>query len=121
MAQIIGLTACKINGIFRVDVRNARWRGQKVVNQVVTQGGVKIANGVPLISGSFDEIIPKTAQFDWAALTEFSIQLYDFETRSVLLMAAEGCEWESIDGQTDLGSANTSKSIAWKGRLIPKL
>lgn len=119
MATVIGLTLVKINGSFRVDVKNARWSDKRTVTQTNTGGGVVEAIGPELCSGSFDEVIPKSGQFNWRALKDFSVQIYDKETRSVLLAAFEGCNWDGIDGSSDSQSAATQKSITWKGTAIP--
>ena len=118
---VIGLTLVKINGRFRLDVKNARWSTRRAVTQVVTGAGVRAATGEELPSGSFDEVIPRDAQFDWRSLRNFSIEVYDKETRGVLLFAAEGCNWSGLDGNTDLGSANTGKAITWSGTKVTKV
>lgn len=117
MATVLGLTMAKINGIFRVDVKNARWSDKRNVLQIPTGGGVVEAIGEELISGSFDEVIPKTKAFNWRALTDFSVEIFDKETQSILVFAAEGCNWDGLDGTSDLGQANTGKAITWKGTL----
>lgn len=119
MALVIGLTLVKVNGIFRVDVKNARWDDTRAVQQHVTGGGVREALGAELVSGSFDEVIPLSGQFNWRALKDFSIQIYDKETRKILVFAAEGCNWEKISGTSDQQQANTAKAISWKGTSIP--
>lgn len=120
MAQVIGLAAAKVNGIFRVDVKKMSYDVQRVVTQNVTQGGVKNSKGVFLVSGTFEEVIPKTQQFDWGALEDFSVQFYDYETRAILIFSAEGCLAERIGGNADLGSASAGKTISFKGTLTSK-
>lgn len=115
MAEVVGLTLAKINGVYNVYVRNSRWSNRRTVNQIVTGGGVVESIGVELISGNFDEVIPPSPSFNWRALRNFTIQIYDQPTQKVLLMSAEGCNWEGIDGQNDLGSATSGRTIAWKG------
>jgi len=119
MATVIGLTLIKINGQFKADVKNARWTDDRVVNQVNTGGGVRESIGPELPSGSFEEVIPRNTAFDWRSLTDFSIQIYDKETKSQVIAAFEGCNWNKIDGSSDLQSATTQKGISWKGTAIP--
>lgn len=120
MANVIGMAAAKVNGLYRVDVKNMRYTVQRALTQHVTQGGTKMSKSVFLVSGSFEEVIPKTDQFDWGALEEFAVQFYDYETRSILIFSAEGCEAESVAGNSDLGAGNAGKSIAFKGTLSAK-
>jgi hypothetical protein len=115
MATVIGLTLAKINGIFHVDVRNARWSVKRQVQQHVTAGGVREAIGVDIPSGSFDEVIPKDKVFDWRKISDFSIQIYDKETRSIEIASFTGCNWDGIDGSSDLSSATATKAVTWKG------
>lgn len=118
MASVIGLTRVKINGTFRIDVRNARWSDKRQVQQHVTAGGVKEAIGEELCSGSFDEVIPKSGKFNWRALTDFTIEIYDKETLSIVIASFEGCNWDGLDGSSDLASANTGLAITWKGTAV---
>ena len=119
MATVLGLYAVKINGVYRLDVVNATWDDTRSLSPIVTGGGVKMAIGAEIPTGTFGEVIPKTAIFNWRQLVDFSIQLYDFETRSILFMQAEGCNWGKIAGSADMQSANTRKNINWTGTLIP--
>lgn len=112
---VIGLTKAKINGIYQVDVRNARWSAKRAAPQHVTAGGVKMAIGVELPSGSFDEVIPRSKAFNWRAIKDFTIEIFDAETRSIVLAAFEGCNWNDISGTSDLAQASTSKAIGWAG------
>ena len=117
-ATVIGLTLVKINGLFRVDVRNARWSTRRANQQHVTGGGVRQSTGEEIPSGSFDEVVPRDAQFDWRSLRNFSIEVFDKETRSIKVFAAEGCNWTGIDGSSDLSQANTGKAITWNGTKV---
>lgn len=113
MAQVIGLTLAKINGRFHVDVSGSRWDVRRGVQQHTTGGGIKSATGEAMASGSFDQVIPKQADLDWAALTDFSVEIYDKETRSIVIAAFEECNWNSVGGNSDNAGANTRKAIAW--------
>ena len=117
-ATVIGLTQCKINGLYRVDVRNARWSIKRANQQHVTGAGVRQSTGEEIPSGSFDEIIPRDKQFNWRGLRNFSIEVLDKETRSVVIASFEGCNWTGIDGTTDLSQANTTKAITWNGSKV---
>lgn len=116
--SIIGLTLAKIDGTFHLDVRNSRWSNKRNANQVVTGGGVEIAVGEELPSGSFDEVIPKTPGFNWRALKNFRIDIYDKPTRKRIVASFEGCEWTGIDGSSDNQAANATKAITWVGRKV---
>jgi hypothetical protein len=115
---VIGLTLAKINGLYRVDVRNARWSTRRAAQQHITGAGVRQSIGEEVPSGSFDEVIPRDKQFNWRALKNFSIEVYDKETRTILVFGCEGCNWSGLDGSSDLGQANTSKAIAWIGTKV---
>ena len=115
MATVIGLTQAKINGIFHVDVRNSRYSVKRATTQHVTAGGIKIAVGEMIPTGSFDEVIPRTQGFAWRDLSDFSIEIYDKETRSIVIASFEGCHWSGVDGSSDLAQANASKAITWAG------
>jgi hypothetical protein len=120
---VAGLTLAKLNGIYRVDVMNSSWSAARALNQFITGGGVRKSKGTPLVSGSFDEIIEVEGQgpFNWFDLEDFSIQIYDQPTRSVLIFEAIGCDWERLDGNSAAQGANTSKKIGWKGTRVPKV
>lgn len=120
MAEVIGLTLAKINGIYHLDVVNARWSVKRANQQHVTGGGVKQAVGTEIPSGSFDEVIPKTAGFNWRALQDFTIDIYDKETRSIVVASFSGCNWTGIDGSSDLSSAMARKSVGWNGNDVNK-
>jgi len=113
--NVIGLTLVKINGIFHLDVRNARWSDKRAVQQHVTGGGVRSAIGVEIPSGSFDEVIPKQGALNWRSLKNFSIEVFDKETRQIVVASFTGCNWTGLDGTSDLSQANTSKAVNWNG------
>lgn len=113
MAEVVGLTLAKINGKYHVDVLSARWDIKRADQQHITGGGVKQAIGELVGSGSFDQVIPKQGDLDWAALQDFSIDIYDKETRSQVIASFRVCNWNSLGGNSDLASANTKKSISW--------
>jgi hypothetical protein len=117
--SVIGLTTVKINGTYRVDVKNARWSIRRAGQEFVTPAGVRISKGAQIPTGTFDEVIPRSGIFDWRSLSSFSIEILDQETRSITIFAAEGCEWQGLDGSTDLGQASTGKNISWHGTGIP--
>jgi hypothetical protein len=121
MAEVLGLTMVKINGLFELDVVNARWDVTRAVVQHVTAGGVVEAIGVEIPSGSLDEVIPKQGATDWRKLSDFQIDIYDKETRKILLFSASGCNWDKVSGSSDLGSATTKKAITWKGTDVNTL
>ena len=113
--NVIGLTLVKINGIFDLEVRNARWSDKRAVQQHVTGGGVRSAIGQEIPSGSFDEVIPKAGAQKWRTLKNFSVEVYDKETQKIVIASFSGCNWTSLDGSSDLSQANTSKAITWNG------
>ncbi len=115
--EIVGLTMVKINGIFRVDVKNSRWGVKRPTPQFDTGGGVRTAFGLERPSGSFDEVIPKKP-FNWRALRNFSIEIYEKESLTVIAFSAERCNWGGLDGSSDLSSATTSKAIQWVGEIV---
>ncbi len=106
----VGLALVKINGMFHLDVKGARWSTRRADTMHVTGKGNVQAIGLPQPSGSFDEIIPRTGALDWASLRDFSIEILDYENKTTLF-AADVCNWTNIDGQADLGGANATKSI----------
>ncbi len=118
---VLGLTLAKINGTFHIDVRDSRWSVKRANTQHVTGGGVRQSIGENLPSGSFGEVIPRESAFAWAALKNFSVEIYDKETQSVVVAAFEGCNWNGIDGSSDLGQANTGKNISWNGSIVVKI
>jgi hypothetical protein len=120
-ADVIGLTLAKLNGIYEVDVLNSRWDVSRAVAVHTTAAGNRQALGVPIPSGSFDEVISRQGATDWTSLTDFRIDIYDKETKSIVVFSASGCNWEKIGGSTDEPSATTKKSIAWKGTDVNKV
>lgn len=118
---VLGLTLAKINGTFHVDVKDSRWSVKRANTQHATGGGVKQSIGMDMSSGSFGEVIPRDHAFDWHALKNFSVEIYDKETQSIVIAAFEGCNWNGIDGSSDLGQANTGKNISWNGSTVVKI
>lgn len=114
-STVIGLCSIKINGLFRVDAKSARWSAKRSVTQNVTQGGIRQSTGEALPTGSFEEVVPRDKRFNWKALRNFSIEIYDKETNGQLVFACNGCNWDGIDGNTDLNQALTGRTISWKG------
>lgn len=112
---VAGLTMAKIDGIWHVDVKDSRWSVKRANPQMVTGGGVKQAIGANLPSGSFGEVIPRDKGFNWAAKKNFAIEIYDKETQSLVIASFTGCNWNGVDGSSDLGQANTGKNISWNG------
>jgi hypothetical protein len=120
MAEALGLTLAKINGKFHVDVSGSRWDVKRADQQHVTGKGVQQAIGFEIGSGSFDQVIPKTKDLDWRSLTDFSIEIYDKETRSIVIASFERCNWTGVSGSSDLASANTRKSVTWVCGVVNK-
>jgi len=116
--MVIGLTLVKINGIYHVDVKNARWSVKRANPQHVTAGGVRQAIGEELPSGSFDEVIPRAKKFKWRTLKNFTVEIYDKETRKIVVFACEGCNWNGLDGSSDLAGANASRAVTWNGTKV---
>lgn len=112
---VIGLTMAKINGLWHVDVRNTRASVKRANPQMITGAGARQALGEPVASGSFDEVIPRDKGFDWRSLKNFSIEIYDKETRSKVIFACEGCNWNGVDMQGNMDQATAGKAIAWNG------
>lgn len=110
---VLGLTLAKINGTFWVDVTNTRWSTKRAIQAHVTGGGIRIAKGQPMPTGSCDAVVPKSKELNLAALSNFKIEVYDRETQSIIVMAHEGCEWGNLDGSSDESAANTKKSFGW--------
>ena len=118
--EIIGLTLVKINGMFHLDVVDARWSTKRAVSQQVTGGGPKNARGVPLPSGSFNEVIPKDKGLDWSALKGFSVEIFDQETRKIVVASFTGCDWTTNDGSSDNSQAKTSRAISYTATGVIK-
>jgi hypothetical protein len=117
---VIGLTLCKVNGIYHLDVVNSRWSIKRANQQHVTGAGVEQAMGQEIPSGSMDEVIPRQKGLDWRSLKDFTIDIYDKETRSVIVASFSGCNWTGIDGSSDLSSAMTRKAVSWNGSVVNK-
>jgi len=118
MPSLIGLTTVKINGVYHIDVRNARWSTRRANQQHVTGGGVKQAVGEEIPSGSFDEVSPKDKKLNWRALRDFSVEILDKETRSIVVASFRECNWTGLDGTTDNAQANTTRAVTWNGSIV---
>ena len=114
---VVGLTRVKINGMFHIDVRNARWSIKRANQQHVTGGGIKQATGEEIPSGSFDEVIPRKGAEKWRTLRNFSIDVLDKEGGTVIASFLQ-CNWTRIDGITDLSQANATKAVTWNGSIV---
>ncbi|MEO9196321.1 MAG: hypothetical protein ABI445_21930 [Polyangia bacterium] len=117
---VIGLTLAKINGIFALDVLNARWSVKRANTVHITGAGPRQAIGVEVPSGSFDEVIPRTGAFDWRALKDFTVDIYDKETQKIVVASFTQCNWTGLDGASDSSSASTKKSVPWNGNFVNK-
>ena len=120
MGEIIGLTLAKINGIHHLDVTNSRWDVRRAIAGHVTGAGPKNAVGEEIPSGSFEQVIPRESDFNWRALKKFTVDIYDKETRSIVVASFSGCDWGSLGGSSDASSAMAKKSIAWNGERVNK-
>ena len=121
MASIHGVTIAKINGIFDVEVTNATWDVDGNMSQTKTAGGNKNADGIPAISGSFDEVIALDgSNIDLSKLKQFSIQIYDQPTRKILLMSAQRADWDKAGGSSAVEGANTRRKWSWKAEDYTK-
>ena len=119
-STVIGLCSVKINGIYAADVLNARYTVRRANPVHVTTSGARSATGLPLPSGSFGEVIPRSKALNWFALRDFSIEYVDEETKSVVLGSFRGCNWANIDGSIDLAQALARRDIAWNGTTVVK-
>ncbi len=117
---VIGLTLAKINGLFHLDVVNARWSVKRANQQHITGGGIQQAVGEEVPSGSFDEVVPREKRLDWRALKNFTVDIYDKETRSKIVASFAKCNWTGLDGSADNSSAMTRRAIAWNGSVVNK-
>lgn len=117
---VIGLTLGKINGLWHVDVRNFRASVKRANPQMITGAGARQALGENVASGSIDEVIPRDKGFDWRSLKNFSIEIFDKETRGVVIFACEECNWNQADIQSNLDQAQTGKTINWNGNKPTK-
>jgi hypothetical protein len=118
--NVIGLTLAKVNGIFHLDVKNARWSVKRGVVQHETGSGVRSAVGLEKPSGSFDEVIPRQKGLDWRSLRDFSVEIYDKETQSIVVFSSTGCNWTGLDGSADTSSASATKAVQWVGDSVVK-
>ncbi len=115
---VVGLTLIKINGLFHLDVVNARWSDKRPIAKHATGAGQQQAIGLDNPSGSFDEVIPREKGLKWRDLKDFTVDVYDKETRSQIIASFSKVNWSGIDGSADTSSAMTRKSIAWEGSVV---
>lgn len=112
---VIGLCLAKINGIYELDMKGFRYSVRRPLPFFATGAGQKHARGQASVSASIDEVIPRQGATNWANQSNFSIELYDYETQKILLFSAQACDWEGIDGSVNMDSATTNKAISMKG------
>lgn len=121
MPSMMGVTLAKIDGKFWVNVVNATWDVDKDVPVAKTGGGIRIAEGLGVMTGSFDEIIPVDGvKLDVANLKDFSIQIYDQPTQKVLVMSSQRCTWNKGSGSSAVEGANTRRKWTWKAEEYTK-
>lgn len=115
---VVGLTLAKIDGIFHLDVKNARWSDKRPIAKHATGGGQQQAIGLENPSGSFDEVVPRQKGLKWRDLKDFTVDIYDKETRSKIIASFSKCNWSGIDGSSDTSSAMTGKAITWEASVV---
>jgi hypothetical protein len=118
---VMGLTLAKINNTFHVDVKNSRWDVKRALVQHDTGAGPRNATGLEHPSGSFDEVIPQDKQLNVRALKQFSVEIYDKATRSIVVAAFARCDWDDVSGSADTGAATTGRAWTWKGEEVVKI
>lgn len=115
---VAALAVLKINGIMELDCTNVSWDAPRGVTQHVTGAGVQNAVGLPMPTISFDEVINKNGVTNFLNLSNFSVQVYDYETRSILYFSGGGFDWDHQGGSSDLASATTKRKISAKGKYV---
>lgn len=108
---VVGLCVVKINGLFEVDAKSARWDVRRPLAAHTTQAGNKQATGFPVATLSLEEVIPREGARNWRSLKKFSVEITDAETEAVVFYGEE-TNWDGLSGSTDNGSASTTKSIS---------
>lgn len=122
MPSIMGPTLAKVNGIYRLDVTNATWDVKQPIRAESSGAGRQLAvSNIYEISGGFDEVVPTQGIFNWQALSDFTIQIYDQATQKILVFACSGAEWGGIGGGSNVGQAKTDRKIPWQARLLVKV
>lgn len=121
MGSIVGITTAKIDGMYELDVKNATWDDRRPLNQEATAGGIKNATGLEFGSGSFDEVFSKVGATNWQAKKQFTIDIYDQETRKIVVASFARCDWESIGGSSDVAGAKTDRKVTWKSEEVVKV
>lgn len=110
---VVGLCQIKINGVYEVPGKTARWDVRQPVAEHATGGGNEQATGMPTASGSIEETIPANGGTVWKNLKNFSVEIVDELTKKTVFLG-EKCNWETAGGATDRATANTTKSIGFK-------
>ena len=119
MPGVVGLTLCKINNVYEVDVVNASWDIKKAIATHHTGKGLQLAEGLEVATGSFDEVIPREGATNWRNLTDFSVEILDKQTKEVIA-AFTGCKWSDLAGSSNTSSASTTKRVAWSATEVVK-
>lgn len=117
MGRVVGLAICKVNGLFELDVINANWDIKKAIATHHTGGGLELADGLEVATGSFDEVIAKAGGTAWRTLDDFSIEILDKQTRQTIL-AVTGCKWNDLGGSHQSANASSTKKIGWSAKQI---
>lgn len=107
---IVGLCVLKINGLFEVEGKSARWSVRKNVAEHATGAGWEHASAEPNGSFSFEEVISQKPR-DWRNLKKFTVEVIDQNTNMVVFYG-EKCTWDEVGGNTDRSSASTTKNIS---------
>lgn len=118
--SVLGVTLLKLNGIFDLDVKNVRWSVRVPVPQHDTGLGVRNARGLEHPTLTFEVVAVRANAFDYRSLRQFSAEVYDKETRKVVVFAAEGFDWNELGGSSDVGSAMTGKTLSCVGTGVVK-
>lgn len=119
MGRVVGLAICKINGLFELDVINSNWDIKKAIATHHTGGGLELASGLEVATGTFDEVIAKAGGTDWRSLTEFSVEILDKQTRQTIAAFAF-CEWSDLAGAHQTANASSTKRVAWSAKQVLK-
>jgi hypothetical protein len=120
MAGIIGQTLMKVNGVFDLDVTNTTWSVEKPVPQQTTGRGIESALGTPKGKINIEEVIARSGAVDWMNLTDFTIDLYDKETRKLVVASFSGCNWPSFGGSSNQGSAEAKRNVTLVANTVNK-
>ena len=120
MAQIIGLTLAKINGVYDVEVTDADWDVDRAVNQKATGAGYQAATGLEKGSGNFTRAVPRAIGATAAirSLADFTIDIYDQETQSFIVASFSQCNWTKRGGSSATEGANTTSKWSWVANVV---